>query len=142
MALLDSNMCFYIFLISNDLSEIKMSCPIFPENQNIFGLLLGFLAFYWFSTMSQLEVILLLRFLSLILIGVAIYLYCTTSFSFEIVILDDEDGATSNVISEELQEVKELVSTPAPESPHEESAEFADLVEKKNVTRKYRNNAT
>ena len=122
-----------------------MGCPLFPENQSAIGILLGFLAFYWFSTMSQLEVILFLRFLSLALICVAIYWYCTMSCSVEIVILSDDDGSASDdssgAMSEELEEVKEMVEIPAPESPKEETAEFADLVKPKKVASKCRNNA-
>ncbi len=87
----------------------------------------------------------MLRFAAFILICICIYLHFTPHFHYKIIDLgleiEENSDTSSEVLSEEMEEVKEMVETPAPESPHEETAEFADLVKPKKVARKGRNNA-
>lgn len=99
--------------------------------------MLGFVAYYWFSTLSVLESILLLRFFSLALLCFAVYVYFS-DFKQSTFCMYIQDN--SAVLSEKLEEVKELVETPAPSTPTEESAEFADLVSEK-IASPARNNA-
>ena len=112
---------------------------MFPEEtaRGIVGIVLGFVAYYWFSTLSVLESILLLRFFSLALLCIAVYVYFSDfkQDAFCVFIRDE-----SAKLSEQMEEVKELVETPAPSTPTEESTEFADLVSEK-IGTPIRNNA-
>lgn len=145
-----------------------MDCPFLPEKntKGLLGIALGIMTYYWVSTMSPLEWILLLRFMSLIFLLVAIYFYCkiqpvqilflTEEDEYEIEIPELKEGKQTVVektisetfqeimknqepISEKLQEVEEMVKTPTPPpSPKEDSAEFEDLVKPKKVSTKRR----
>lgn len=149
-----------------------MSCPFLPEeNANPFlGIFLGVCAYYCMSSMSPLEWILILRILSLVLLAVAIYLYCKMQLhpsesKMQMMIITElaeepssevfpkkksetfdelqKEPDNSNLSTEKLEEVEEIVKTPTPPaSPKEESAEFADIVKPKKTATKRRNNAT
>lgn len=101
------------------------------------GILLGFVTCYWFTTLSVLETVLLLRLFSLGLLCFAIYVYIS-DFRQDLCVF--VQVADAPLLSEKLEEVKELAETPAPSTPTEESAEFADLVSEK-IHTSFRDNA-
>ncbi len=106
--------------------------------RGLVGILLGFVACYWVSSLSVLETVLLLRFFSLGLICLAIYLYVSDFRQLDFCVFVADTDVTP--LSEQMEEVKELVETPAPSTPTEESTEFADLVSEK-IGTPIRNNA-
>lgn len=98
--------------------------------RGVVGILLGFVTYYWFSSLTVLETVLLLRFFSLGLLCFAIYVYISDFVQPTVCVFVATDECR---LSEKLEEAKELAETPAPSTPTEESAEFADLVSEKNL---------
>lgn len=93
----------------------------------VLGIFIGVALYHTFSTMTYLELAILTRLLT---VGVVLYL---TYLYFEAILgeMDEEckgNACISVIMSDGLEEVKEMIGTPAPSPSKEESTEFADLL--------------